>query len=145
MNESSRARAKTWPYPRHRDFEKMLREAAAAWFRTKGFPVRARTSYLLADREQWPQNIIRSEVAQYVREERAQRETRRQGFPLHKYIHHGLSSQAMLFNLVGPLVVERDLAPLREALTRQGVAWPEGEVSARFEYEDRAVFNEDTG
>jgi hypothetical protein len=43
------------------------------------------------------------------------------------------------------LIVAKDLDPLRQAFTRQGIAWPEGEVSASFEYEDRAVFNEDTG
>lgn len=145
MSESSRAKAQTWPYKRHRDFEKRLQEAAAAWFRDKGFRVRAQSPYLLADWEQWTQNIILPEVAQYIQEERAQREARRQGFPLHNYIHHGLSSQAMLFNLVGPLVAEQDLDPLREAFTREGIAWPEGEVSASFEYEDRVIFNEDTG
>jgi POLQ-like helicase len=145
MNKSSRTRAKTWPYPRRRDFEKRLQEAATAWFQDKGFPVRAQSPYILADWKHWTQNIILPEVAQYIQKERAQREARRQGFPLHNYIHHGLSSQAMLFNLVGPLVAEQDLDPLREALTRHGITWPAGEVSASFEYEDRAIFNEDTG
>jgi hypothetical protein len=142
---SSGARARTWPCPRHREFEKELRKTASAWFNDKGFAVSARYPYILADRQEWSQNIILPEVAQYIREERARREAQRQGFPLHKYIHHGLSSQAMLFNLVGPLIVAKDLGPLRQAFTRQGVAWPEGEVSASFEYEDRTVFNEDTG
>jgi len=44
-------------------------------------------------------------VAAYIEEEHAQREAQQQGFPLHKYTHHGLSSQAMLFNLVGSLIV----------------------------------------
>lgn len=30
MSDSSRVGARTWPYPRHRDFEKALQEAAAA-------------------------------------------------------------------------------------------------------------------
>jgi len=102
---------------------------ASAWFADKGFAVSARYPYILADREEWSQNIILPEVAQYIREEHARREALRQGFPLHKYIHHGLSSQAMLFNLVGPLIVAKDLDPLRQAFTRQGIAWPEGEVS----------------
>ena len=145
MSDSSKARARTWPYPRHREFEKELRKAASAWFNDRGFAVSTRYPYILADRKEWSQNIILPEVAQYIREEYARREAQRQGFPLHKYIHHGLSSQAMLFNLVGPLIVAKDLDPLRQAFTRQGIAWPEGEVSASFEYEDRAVFNEDTG
>jgi hypothetical protein len=28
-------------------------------------------------------------------------------FPLHKYIQHGLNSQALLFNLIGPLLTRR--------------------------------------
>lgn len=145
MSDSSRARARTWPYPRHREFEKELRKVASAWFNDKGFAVSARYPYILADREKWSQNIILPEVAAYIQEEHAQREAQQRGFPLHKYIHHGLSSQAMLFNLVGPLIVAKDLDPLKQAFTRQGIAWPKGEVSASFEYEDRAVFNEDTG
>jgi POLQ-like helicase len=142
---SSRARARAWPYPRHRNFRKELQTAAAEWFADRGLAVSSRYPYILADREEWPQNIILPEVAAYVKKEQARREAQRQGFPLHKYIHHGLSSQAMLFNLVGPLIVRRDLAPLQQAFAQQGIAWPKGGLSASFEYEDREVFNEDTG
>lgn len=145
MSSSSRARARTWPYPRHRDFERRLRKAASAWFKEKGFAASARCPYILADRDKWTQNIILSEVAEYVLEERARREGQQRGFPLHKYIHHGLSSQAMLFNLIGPLVVREDLEPIRKAFTSQGIAWPEGKIRASFECEDRTVFNEDIG
>jgi hypothetical protein len=142
---SSRARARTWPYPRHRDFEKALRKAASAWFENHGFAVSARYPYILADRQQWSQNIILPEVARYIQEEWERRQTQKRGFPLHKYLHHGLSSQAMLFNLVGPLIVEADLSPLRQVLLQQGIPCPEGALVASFEYEDRTVFNEDTG
>jgi POLQ-like helicase len=145
MSDNSRARARTWPYPRHRHFEKSLQAAASAWFKDSGFAVSARRPYLLADRDKWAQNIISPQVADYIQAEQARRAARRQGFPLHKYVHHGLSSQAMLFNLLGPLIVARDLEPLQEAFTQAGIAWPEGAVEARFEYEDRAVFNEDSG
>lgn len=145
MNESSRARARTWLYPRHREFEKELWKAASAWFEVRAYTVRPKSPYILAKRKQWEQNIILPEVATYVREEQGWRKARGQGFPLHRYIHHGLSSQAMIFNLVGPLIVAKDLVPLRQAFTRQGVAWPERGGSASFEYQDRAVFNEDTG
>lgn len=142
---SSRARARTWPYPRHRDFEKGLRRAAAAWFENQGFAVSARYPYILAEWQQWPQNIILPEVARYIQGEWERRQAEQRGFPLHKYVHHGLSSQAMLFNLVGPLIVEADLSPLREVLLQQGVPCPERALVADLEYEDRAVFNEDTG
>jgi POLQ-like helicase len=145
MMVSSRARARAWPYPRHRGFRDKLQAAAAKWFADHGFSVSSRYRYILADRKAWSQNIILPEVAAYIKEEQVRREAQQQGFPLHKYIHHGLSSQAMLFNLIGPLVVSGDLEPLQQALAQQGVTWPEGNLSASFEYEDRTVFNEDTG
>ena len=103
MVDSSRKRAQTWQYPRHQDFERSLQAAAAAWFADKGFLVHSKYRYILADLEHWAQNIIVPEVADYVVAERARRQSKRIGFPLHKYAHHGLSSQALLFNLVGPL------------------------------------------
>ncbi len=63
--------------------------------------------YLLAEWEDWGSNIILPEVAEYITKERQIRSAKK-GFPLHKYIHHGLSSQAMLLNLVGPLIVRQD-------------------------------------
>jgi POLQ-like helicase len=143
--ESSRARARTWPYPRHRYFEQELRQAAAAWFKQKGFDTSSRYRYILADRSAWRRNIILAEVADHIEDEQARRTERKKGFPLHKYIHHGLSSQAMLFNLIGPLIMRRDLNILVEAFDQQGINWPEGKVTAVFEYEDRKVFREDTG
>jgi len=51
----------------------------------------------------------------------------------------------MLFNLVGPLVVQENLHPFRQALEAQKIAWPPETVTAIFEVEDRQIFNEDTG
>lgn len=145
MSDSSRTSALKWPYPQHRHFEVTLRDAASAWFEAKGFPVSAKHSYILANWNDWPNNIILTEVAEYIQSERARRKAEGKGFPLHRYVHHGLSSQAMLFNLIGPLLVGKGLEPVRESFAGQGVAWPKGEVSASFEYEDRTLFNEDTG
>ena len=141
---SSRSKALTWPYPRHQAFEETLRKASAEWFAARGYAVHPKMHYLLARWEDWPKNIILPEVATYIIEERARRSTKK-GFPLHKYIHHGLSSQAMLFNLVGPLIVHQDLAPLEIAFKRNNIPWPEGQMKASLEYENRIVFNEDAG
>jgi hypothetical protein len=122
-----------------------LREAASAWFEERHFAVSSRYPYILAEWVKWPQNIILPSVADYIRAEAAHRQSERRGFPLHKYLHHGLSSQAMLFNLVGPLIVDGDLVPLQEALAQQGIACPKGAPRAELECEDRTVFNEDTG
>ena len=141
----SKRRAMAWPYPKHKAFEETLQAAAAAWFQAKGHPVNRRSPYILDSRQNWPRNILHPQVAGYVEQERARRQAAGNGFALHKYIHHGLSSQAMLLNLVGPLVVRQDLAPLQEALAAKGVTWPSGPARAVFEVEDREVFNENYG
>jgi hypothetical protein len=145
MTNSSRSRAQTWPYPRHQEFEREHRSAAAAWFAKRNLPVQNRSGYILETWEAWTQNIILPEVADYIVTERTRRQRARIGFPLHQYVHHGLSSQAMLFNLAGPLIVRHDLDPLKIALESISVPWPTGNVQAAFEHEDRKVFNEDSG
>jgi hypothetical protein len=145
MSHSSRYLARTWPYPHHRRFEAKVRAAAASWFRSKGYAVHQKYSYILTDWGAWPDNIILPETAAYVQTVAGNQRRDGHNFPLHKYIHHGLSSQAMLFNLVGPMLLRGDLNPLRRILERQGVEWPDSGMRAIFEYEDRAVFNEDSG
>lgn len=142
---NSRQRARLWPYLRHERFEEQLRESNVRWFAERGYKVNARIPYLLDHWQDWPKNIILPEVSEYVLEEQKQRIDSHEGFPLHKYIHHGLSSQAMLFNLVGPLIVKGDLEPLKRAVEAEGVDWPSGEVTSKFEVEDRNIFNEDSG
>ena len=141
---SSRSKALTWPYPRHQAFEETLRKASAEWFAAREYAVQPKMRYLLARWEDWPKNIILPEVATYIIEERARRSAKK-GFPLHKYIHHGLSRQAMLFNLVGPLIVRQDLAPLEISFGRNNIPWPDGQMNASLEYENRSVFKEDVG
>lgn len=145
MSGSSRSRARSWAPPRHRRFEETLRVAAAAWFAAKGYSTLQSRPYLLTNRDEWPHNIILSEVADYVAAERKRRLSQGRNFPLHKYVHHGLSSQAMLFNLLGPLIISSDLRPLQLAAERQGIAWPTDAEHPILEYDDRIVFNEDAG
>jgi hypothetical protein len=134
---NSRQRARQWPHQRYSAYQKAVREAAARWFTEKSIRANDRFPYIVANREAWVDNIILSEVADYIRGEVESRA----GFPLHKYIHHGLSSQAMLFNLIGPLIVRNDLDPLLRLLPETSIEL----VTAQFEYEDRNVFNEDSG
>ncbi|HOD08042.1 MAG TPA: hypothetical protein PKG98_08100 [Myxococcota bacterium] len=119
-----------------------MRRAAAAWFAGKGAETAAGRPYCLARHDMWRGNIILPEVAEYVAAEHARRDGDN-GFPLHQWVHHGLSSQAMVFNLVGPLIVRGDLAPLQVAMERAGIAWPAGTARAGFEHSDCAMFNED--
>jgi len=100
--------------------------------------------YCLARHDLWPMNLICDDVADYIRQEQ-ERHLGEDSFPLQKYLHHGLSSQAMAFNLIGPLIVRNDLGPLKIAIERLGIDWPGGDVAAVFEHDDRSVFNEDNG
>ena len=138
----SKQSARTWSYPRHKNFEKNVRKAAAAWFLDKGYPTNPRYPYILARWEDWPKNILLPEVSKYIQVVSEYQRKDGNNFPLHKYIHHGLSSQAMLFNLIGPLIVKNDFSPLKNILEKHDLEWPGGESRVIFEYEDRKIFNE---
>jgi hypothetical protein len=51
----------------------------------------------------------------------------------------------MLFNLIGPLIVRQDMSPFEIAFKRNNIFWPEGQLKADLEFEDREIFNEDSG
>ncbi len=142
---SQKAMAKSWPYSRHDAYERELRKVAASWFASKGFPVQKKYPFILAEWEDWPRNIILEDVAEHIKAQQAARIAGDEGFPLHKYIHHGLSSQAMLFNLIGPLIVKEDLALLKPLFESRGIEWPCGKITGEFEVEDRDVFQEQYG
>lgn len=143
-NPSSRKLAQSWPHERYSRYEDRMRSYAADWFREKeGVEVHPRMPYCLAKHAQWADNMVSPDVVDYIKKARAAL-GEREAFPLHKYLHHGLSSQAMVFNLVGSLAARQDLEPLRVALTADGVPWP-GEPDVQFEFDDRDVFNEDSG
>jgi hypothetical protein len=135
----------SWPYPRHKDFEPPLKKAAARWFAGRGYPARRRQPHILDSRKNWHRNIIVPEVAEHIERQISVRKQLGQAFALHKWVHHGLSSQALLFNLVGPLVVYDDFAPLREALAQIPQPLPALPWSATFEFENRKIFNEKQG
>lgn len=97
--------------------------------------------YCLAQHEDWHDNIIDDEAIRFVENEIERNRQARTPFPLHKYVHHGLSSQVMLFNLVGPMAGRKDIRPLKLTLAEVGVPWPEGD-RVEMEYEDRDVFDE---
>jgi hypothetical protein len=128
-----------------REFERSLQANATSYFLQRGLPVHEKYPYCLDTLPNWPANIIDPGVAEYIQLQKAERQARRSPFPLHKWVHHGLSSQAMLFNLVGPLVLSGDLEPLLQALRTAGVPIPNGRTTADFEYEDRSVFQERSG
>lgn len=131
-----------WPYSRGKEFRKTMAIAAADWFKNQGHAVQSRANYILRHKHDWRNNIILSEVSEYVERLRVERKQKNEGFAFHMWVHHGLSSQAMLFNLVGPLIVLNDLGVMSEAFIEVGLPWPKTPLHASLEMEDRAVFNE---
>ena len=64
--ENSRRLAQQWPYPRHKDFVRTLRNASTKWFEQNGFPTHPKMKYCLDSWENWRRNIILEEVYDYI-------------------------------------------------------------------------------
>ncbi|WP_018124616.1 PGN_0703 family putative restriction endonuclease [Desulfovibrio oxyclinae] len=144
--KNSKGLRKSWHYKLYSAFQSEVRAAAEKWFEDKEYATAAKRPYCLSGgRESWPGNIISDQVVEYIQSTKEQHEQERTCFPLHKYLHHGLSSQAMLFNLLGPLKVRGDLTPLENMVAAAGIKGPVGNVDLTFEFDDRSVFNEDAG
>ncbi|MGD0113287.1 MAG: hypothetical protein ABSD48_15615 [Armatimonadota bacterium] len=110
-----------------------LARAAAEWFGKRGLGTRRDLAYCLERTMPWQSNLILPELAHpdVIDESK-----------IHRHFRSGLSSQAMLLNLVGPLLLEGCFAPIEAAMRAQGIEWPDGISRGKFEYEDRRVFNE---
>lgn len=118
--------------PLYEEYRDGLEVAAANWFRSRQAKVNPDKPFILRDHEDWSSNIILRDVYGVVSDVR----------PRHAMIHHGLSSQALTFNLFGPLLVRNDWAAAQEAFQAAGVEWPQSPRVGKFEYEDREVFGE---
>jgi len=123
------------------DYKRIMKEAASAWFARRGYSTDPNSRYCLESKRKWKQNIIRSEVADYINEI-INKSAGRNSFSLHKYIHNGLSSQAMVINLFGPLVVAERFDTIRSVLVSSGIEIGDFIENAEFEYADRDVFDE---
>jgi len=129
--------------PRRSEWLRALRTQIADYFASKGLPVTKNYPYILAGgRESWLQNIIDPEVVRFIQHIRAERLSNKKNFPLHKYAHHGLSSQAMLFNLLGPVLVDKRWDVFDSILDSTKTRLSQRVIAAELEVEDRSVFNE---
>ena len=142
---NNRQLAQKWPFPRHKEFKQKLQRASTAWFKDRQFEAHPKMPYCLFKWSDWGNNIILKEVREYIQKCKAESENQGKPFPLHQYIHHGLSSQAMTFNLIGPQITRNDYSSLIQILQIKGVSGASRIDHAHFEYEDREVFNEDAG
>lgn len=128
---------------KRKNLVKHLQEQTAAYFKKKKLAT-LRCGYILKEYEDWKNNLILPAVADYIDRKRIE-SAGRVPFPLHKYIHHGLSSQACLFNLMGPLLISKDFAALKEIIGLSGLQLQGDICSAEFEFSSREIFNEDRG
>jgi POLQ-like helicase len=128
-------------------FQSELQAAAAAWFARRGYTVREDSAYCLREPFLWHHNIILPEVVRLVHHTCQTWKPRHPGLPgcLRDDLHHGLSSQGMGFNLLGPLVARNDLAPLKEAFTAVGGRWCMSTPNTHFAYYNRRVLGERDG
>ncbi|MBI2836106.1 MAG: hypothetical protein HYX85_00230 [Chloroflexi bacterium] len=134
-----------WPFPHGTKWEKDLQRKLAKYFEEKDYPsLSPSRRYVLRDHADWRKNILLSAVLNYVEEEIRSR-SQKNPFPLHKWIHHGLSSQVLLFNLLGPLVVGKQWNISDEILREAGIGFPANIVGAELETEDEHVFKEYRG
>ncbi|NCC37227.1 MAG: hypothetical protein EOM24_35245, partial [Chloroflexia bacterium] len=132
----------TTPYPSHKTFVAAVRHSTAAHFASRSLAVREDYPHILAHGSDWHANIILDEVLDYIKAEVAAGKAKlRPRFALNSQKHYGTSSQALLFNLIGPLITRNDLAPLRVACESAGIPWP-ADARASFEIEDPDLFHE---
>lgn len=146
----SEIKTNIWPFPHGKKWEEDLKRDLAKYFKDKKFkdekfPISSRHPYILAKHSDWHKNIILERVWQYIERQIEQRHKQQQSFALHNWIHHGLSSQAFLFNLLGPLAVDKQWNIFDEILHQAGIQLSASVTSAEFEVEDPEVFHEQQG
>lgn len=130
-----------WNFPLYKDFRREQNEIAREGFKGKGYAVQDNYPFILRSRDDWRKNIILGRVADYIEKTKNDCGQNSKSFPIHKYFHHGLSSQAMLFNLLGDVVINNDLKLVSGIFNYPSVKIDEkSELS--FEYSDRETFNE---
>lgn len=132
----------TWNYPLHNHFRLNKNKIAEDWFRNKGYLVEEKYPYILANFNLWHNNIILEWVWQYIENERSKAIQNKIPFPLHKDLHNGVSSQAMLFNLLGDVTIKKDIETFKEIFRDLPGVNITDNSSISFEFSDRKTFNE---
>jgi hypothetical protein len=131
----------TWSYNQYSEFRKKQNMIALEYFKSKSYPVSDKYPFILRSRDDWKLNIICDTVADQIERHKIKCENDNVAFPLHKYIHHGLSSQAMLFNLFGVAYMKKDVNFFKEIFNFPEVFITQ-DVEFKFEHYDRNTFNE---
>ncbi|WP_321369877.1 PGN_0703 family putative restriction endonuclease [uncultured Draconibacterium sp.] len=124
-------------------YRKEVEEYATNYFASKRYPVGKKSKYILDKRDNWCRNIILDSVHQYIANEKEEAKKSKISFPLHKYIHHGLSSQAMLFNLFGEPLINQDYVFFQDVFQFSDIKLDE-KYELKFEHYNRNTFKETT-
>ena len=130
-----------WKYKFYRHYRKSKNIIAANWFKEKGYDVQHKYPFILDKKDNWVNNIILDTVYGFIQAERKIALDNNNPFPIHDYIHHGLSSQAMLFNLLGDVVMKKDIKTLSEIFDFKNVQIKNDSI-IKFEHCNRDTFNE---
>jgi len=131
----------SWQYNTYSDYRKRQENIATNYFSQKGLPVSAKYSFILNERNNWNKNIILEKVVQYIEDQKLDAKNNKVAFPLHKYLHHGLSSQAMLFNLFGEPLIDKNYAFFQEIFQFSDIQI-DNKYELKFEHYNRDTFNE---
>jgi POLQ-like helicase len=133
-----------WPYDRRSAWIDTQRRTVAAYFKKRNIRVN-REGYILEDRKAWEGNLVDASLKEWLLGLQAERQAAGGAFPIHKWIHHGLRSQALLINLLGPLLRAKRWDVMDAILKVAGLQFAGSVVKVDLEREDRAVFNERQG
>lgn len=133
-----------WPYSRRSGWIGAQRRTVTAYFKKRNIPVNS-SGYILADRTAWEGNLVDAALKLWLLELQRERQAKGNAFPIHKWIHHGLSSQALLVNLLGPVLRERRWDVMDEVLKQAKLPLAGRIMSVDLEHENRDVFDEHRG
>lgn len=130
-----------------------MEENVAKYFKEKGYEISKdkNKGYILDSYDNWENNIILQNVRNYLRNCENYCKGNKIPFPLHRWLYHGLSSQACLFNLFGPLLADDNWDTLNKILmlskSESGncLTLIGNIIKSEFEYSIRETFKENRG
>lgn len=94
----------------------------------------------------WRDNVIHNDIVSLINDSEPLAESWKiNKYRLHRWFHHGLSSQAFAFNLFGLMRTRKDFSPLLSVLSVRGIQFDTQSLSLEFEFGERHVFNEKQG
>jgi hypothetical protein len=125
----------------HKNYRKKLNVIASDYFRKLGVQVQTKMPYILKDRRNWDKNLLSKNIYDCINKQFEIAQKNGEPFPIHKYIHHGLSSQALLFNLFGEFIITKNYDVFNKIFF-DGENIIDNNSKIQFEYSDRNIFNE---